>query len=101
MQTTTISREPGSKVKVRVEAQTTRDLKLHITNLLSGRQFLETMLDRIINGAWQPGFAITKPIINDLVSSAFTEILGKAFQNFPFEKVIKPKASVTSRVPKS
>lgn len=84
---------PGEKLKVRVEVQTIRDLKLHISNLLYGREVLEGILDRIINGAWQPGFTVTKPLINELVSTAFTEIFGKAFQNFPFEQVIKTKSS--------
>lgn len=47
----------------------------------------ENMLDWVINTAWQPGFVILRPLINDLVATAFTEILNKNFQNFPFEKV--------------
>jgi hypothetical protein len=80
------------KIKVRVEVETIRDLKLHISNLLYGREVLENILDRIINGAWQPGFTFTKPLINELVSTAFTDIFGKAFQNFPFERIIRTKA---------
>ncbi|XP_076238610.1 juvenile hormone binding protein 16 [Calliopsis andreniformis] len=91
IQTTTITKPPGRKIKVSVDVQTIRDLKLHITNLLSGRQILENILDRIINGAWQPGFVMTRRLINDLVSTAFTEIFGNSFRNFPFEKIIKPK----------
>ncbi|XP_011498698.1 PREDICTED: uncharacterized protein LOC105362870 [Ceratosolen solmsi marchali] len=95
MQTTTITREPGMKIKVRVEVETIRDLKLHISNLLHGREVLEGILDRIINGAWQPGFTFTKPLINELVSTAFTEIFDKAFRNFPFEKIIRTKQNNT------
>ncbi|XP_076172453.1 juvenile hormone binding protein 16 [Ptiloglossa arizonensis] len=91
IQTTTVTKRPGQKVQVSVDVQTIRDLKLHITNLLFGRQVLENILDRIINGAWQPGFVMTRRLINDLVSTAFTEIFGTAFRNFPFEKIIKPK----------
>ncbi|KAK2576596.1 hypothetical protein KPH14_005266 [Odynerus spinipes] len=91
IQTTTITKAPGQKMKVSVHVQTIRDLKLHITNLLFGQQVFEGVLDRIINGAWQPGFAITRGLINELVSTAFTEIFGKAFKNFPFEKIIKSK----------
>ncbi|XP_017892811.1 uncharacterized protein LOC108632633, partial [Ceratina calcarata] len=91
MQTTTITKRPGEKVEVNVDVQTIKDLKLHITNLLSGKQVLESILDRIINGAWQPGFVVTRRFISELVSTAFTEIFGKAFNDFPFEKIIKPK----------
>ncbi|XP_029044780.2 uncharacterized protein LOC114876950 [Osmia bicornis bicornis] len=91
VQTTTVTRRPGQKIKVSVDVQTIRDLKLHITNLLFGRQILEDILDRIINEAWQPGFVVTRRLINDLVSTGFTEIFGNAFRNFPFEKIIKPK----------
>ncbi|CAK9811433.1 hypothetical protein ANTQUA_LOCUS6810 [Anthophora quadrimaculata] len=90
-QTTTVTKRPGQRIQVSVDVQTIRDMKLHITNLLFGRQILEDILDRIINGAWQPGFVMTRRLINDLVSTAFTEIFENAFRNFPFEKIIKPK----------
>lgn len=92
VQTTTITRPPGKKIKVSVDVQSIENLKLHVTNLLQGRDFLENILDKIINGAWQPGFVVTRPIINELVSTAFTDIFGKAFQNFPFEKIVKSKS---------
>ncbi|KAG8036450.1 hypothetical protein G9C98_003772 [Cotesia typhae] len=93
IQTTTITKKPGEKLKVRVEVETIRDLKLHISNLLRGRQVLENFIDTVINGAWQPGFIVTRGVINDLVSTAFTEIFGEAFQKFPFEKIIKKKSA--------
>ncbi|XP_043251477.1 uncharacterized protein LOC122396839 [Colletes gigas] len=89
IQTTTVTKLPGEKIQVSVDVQTIRDLKLHITNLLFGRQILEDLLDRIINGAWQPGFVMTRRLINDLVSTAFTEIFEKAFHNFPFDKIVR------------
>ncbi|XP_014238707.1 uncharacterized protein LOC106660290 [Trichogramma pretiosum] len=95
-QTTTISHEPGEKIKVNVNVQSIGNLKLHISNLLHGREVLEGILDRIINGAWQPGFTVTRPLINELVSTAFTDIFGKAFQNFPFERVIRKSKSNNS-----
>lgn len=91
IQTTTITKPLGQKIKVNVNVQTIRDLKLHITNLLYGRGLLESILDRIINGAWQPGFVVTRGIINELVSTAFTDIFDKAFKNFPFQQIFKPK----------
>lgn len=91
IQTTTITKRPGQKMTVQVNVQTIRDLKLHITNLLYGRQLLENILDRIINGAWQPGFVVTRGLINELVSTAFTEIFGNAFRDFPFHEIIKPR----------
>ena len=92
MQTTTITREPGKKMKVNVDVQSIENLKLHISNLLQGREVLEGILDRIINGAWQAGFPVTRPLINELVSTAFTDIFGRAFQDFPFERVIRSKS---------
>ncbi|KAL2729619.1 circadian clock-controlled protein [Vespula squamosa] len=91
IQTTTITKPPGQKIKVNVNVQTIRDLKLHITNLLFGRRLLESILDRIINSTWQPGFVVTRGIINELVSTAFSDIFDQAFENFPFQKIIKPK----------
>lgn len=89
MQTTAITRKPNTKLTVNVDVQNIRDMRLHISNLLYGRDVLERVLDKIINGAWEPGFAVTRPLINELVSIAFTDIFGKTFQNFSFEKIVK------------
>ena len=91
VQTTVITRRPGEKIRVSVDVQKIGDLKLHISNLLYGHKMLENILDKIINGTWQPGFVVTRRLINDLVSAAFTEGFHKSFHNFPFEKIIKPK----------
>lgn len=89
VQTTTITRRPGSKLTATVDVQTISNLDLHITNLVQGRRLIEGVLDRLINTMWQPGFVVLRGLINDLVSTAFTEIFGRAFQNFPFEKLFK------------
>lgn len=47
------------------------------------------MLDRVINAAWKPGFAVIRPLINDLVSTAFTDIWSKSFGNFPLDQFIQ------------
>ncbi|XP_015172794.1 PREDICTED: uncharacterized protein LOC107064519 [Polistes dominula] len=91
IQTTTITRPLGQKINVNIDVQTIKDLKLHITNLFHGREIIESIFDKIINGAWQPGFVLTRGIINELVSIAFTEIFDKSFRNFPFENIIKNK----------
>ncbi|KAI4499770.1 hypothetical protein M0802_005026 [Mischocyttarus mexicanus] len=91
IQTTTITKPLGQKINVNINVQIIKDMELHITNLLHGREGLENILDKIINGAWQPGFILARGIINELVSTAFTEIFDKSFRNFPFDKIIKPK----------
>ncbi|XP_060517857.1 uncharacterized protein LOC132696822 [Cylas formicarius] len=97
VQTLTVMRKPardlrGNPVKrpplkVKCNIQTCKKLELHIGNLAGGRTIVENMLDWIINNAWQPGFVIMAPLINDLVGTAFTEIFNKDFQYFPFESV--------------
>lgn len=47
------------------------------------------MLDRIINATWKPGFAVIRPLINDLVSTAFTQIWSTSFKDFPLDNFIK------------
>ncbi|CAG9107190.1 unnamed protein product [Plutella xylostella] len=47
------------------------------------------MLDRVINATWKPGFAVIRPLINDLVSTAFTDIWSRAFKDFPLSNFIK------------
>ncbi|CAH1102359.1 unnamed protein product [Psylliodes chrysocephalus] len=97
VQTLTISRKPAgpsaplqySPIKVKCSLETCKNLEMHISNLAGGRTVIENMLDRVINTAWQPGFVILKPVINQLVGTAFTEIFNKNFQTFPFATVFK------------
>ncbi|XP_072935646.1 circadian clock-controlled protein daywake [Epargyreus clarus] len=87
-QTTRIKRN-GNQVDVHVEVDRIGDMDIHVGNLLRGRSILERMLDRVINASWKPGFAVIRPLINDLVSTAFTDILSKSFSNFPLDEFIK------------
>lgn len=50
--------------------------------------FTESLLDRLINVAWPPGFFLLRPVINDLVSTAFTEIFNRNFQDFDFNQLL-------------
>ncbi|XP_022912744.1 uncharacterized protein [Onthophagus taurus] len=93
IQTTQISKPRGrgrdKSLRVKVTVHTCRDMKLHISHLLGGRRILEILMDRIINAAWPPGFMILRPLVNDLVSTAFTDIFNGVFQEFPFNDLIK------------
>lgn len=91
IQMTTVTRLPGQKVRAQMDVQVINNLELHISNLLFGKQFLESIVDKIINNTWQASFMLTKGLINELVSTAFTEIFDDAFRNFPFEQIFKPK----------
>lgn len=90
-QTTTVTRigGAGGRLKVRVEIDKIGDMKLHITDLLGGKIILESIADFLINNAWQPAFPFIKPLINDLVSTAFTDIFNESFRYFPIDKIIK------------
>jgi hypothetical protein len=90
-QTTTVKRVGGvgGRLKVRVEIDKIGDLKLHISDLLGGHTVMESIADFLINNVWQPGFPFIKPLINDLVSTAFTDIFNESFRYFPLEKFIK------------
>lgn len=88
---TTVTKLPGQKLRAQMDVQSIKDLKLHISNLLFGKRFLENILDKIINHTWQPGFVLTRGLINELVSTAFTEIFDNSFRNFPFEQIFKSK----------
>ncbi|XP_050354309.1 uncharacterized protein LOC126776077 [Nymphalis io] len=87
-QTTRIKRN-GSGVDVNVEVDHIGDMDIHVGNLLSGRSVMERVLDGLINATWKPGFAVIRPLINDLVSTAFTDIWSKSFKDFPLEEFIK------------
>lgn len=91
IQTTTITKLPGQKLRAQIDVQIIKDLELHITNLLFGKQFFENIIDKIINSTWQQSFMLMRGLINELVSTAFTEIFNNDFRNFPFEQVFKPK----------
>ncbi|KDR14116.1 hypothetical protein L798_11856, partial [Zootermopsis nevadensis] len=77
----------GGPVKVKIEQDGIGDMKLHITNLLQGRTVMENMLDGVINVSWRPFLPAVKPLIDDLVSTAFTEMFNDNFQNFPFHEL--------------
>ncbi|XP_045453950.1 uncharacterized protein LOC123663304 [Melitaea cinxia] len=87
-QTTRIKRS-GSGVDVNVEVDHIGDMEIHVGNLLRGRSVMEQILDRIINATWKPGFAVIRPLINDLVSTAFTDIWSKSFKDFPVQEFIQ------------
>ncbi|XP_028046318.2 circadian clock-controlled protein daywake [Monomorium pharaonis] len=94
IQTTVITKVPGQKLRANMDVQVISDLKLHITNLLFGKQFLENILDKIINNTWQSSFVLTKGLINELVSTAFTDIFDYDFRNFPFEQIFKSRPTI-------
>ncbi|XP_058823757.1 uncharacterized protein LOC131684687 [Topomyia yanbarensis] len=90
-QTTTVTRVggPGGLLKVRVEIDKIGDMKLHISDLFHGAKFIESIADFFINTLWQPSFPFIKPLINDLVSTAFTDIFNESFRYFPLHEVIR------------
>lgn len=90
-QTTTVKRlgGPGGRLKVRVEIDKVGDMKLHISDLLGGKVVMEKIADFLINNAWQPSFPFIKPLISDLVSTAFTDIFNESFRYFPLDKFFK------------
>ncbi|KAM3958278.1 uncharacterized protein ACR2FA_007725 [Aphomia sociella] len=87
-QTTRLKRN-YTGVDVHVEVDHIGGMEIHVGNILQGNGILEPILDRIINAAWKPGFAVIRPLINDLVSTAFTDIFSKSFKNFPINEFIK------------
>ncbi|KAJ2943920.1 hypothetical protein O0L34_g8240 [Tuta absoluta] len=86
-QTTRIKRN-GTGLDVHVEVDRIGDMDIHVGNLLRGRGILERVLDRLINASWKPGFAVIRPLINDLVSTAFTDIWSTSFRDFPVDNFI-------------
>lgn len=84
--------EPGSLIKVHVEVDRIGGMELHIENLLKG-QPLNQLADGVINSMWQLGLPFIKPMINELVSSAFTDIFNESFRHFPLEKFLPHTSS--------
>lgn len=76
-------------MKVDVNVQFCRHLEMHVSNLLGGRPLLENIADRMINSAWPPGFMLLRPIIGDLVGTAFTKIFNDNLMNFPFDRLVQ------------
>ncbi|VVC34454.1 Haemolymph juvenile hormone binding [Cinara cedri] len=89
IQIMTVSKPTNSnQIKVSVQIQEIGNMSLHISNLSRGRVLVENVLDRIINASWRIGFPIVKPLINDLVSVAFTKIWNDIFNNFDFNLIL-------------
>ncbi|KAK4879358.1 hypothetical protein RN001_007504 [Aquatica leii] len=98
VQTTTITRIPrktengtlvyDTPIKVSIKYDTTRDMKLYISNLVRGRELLSNMVNNIINSSWRIGILFVRPFIDELVSTAFTDIFTRNLQYFPFNEII-------------
>ncbi|EDV91155.1 circadian clock-controlled protein daywake [Drosophila grimshawi] len=88
-QTTSVRRvgDPGSLLKVHVEVDRIGGMEMHIGNLLQG-QSLNQVADGVINSMWQLGLPFVRPMINELVSTAFTDIFNESFRHFPLEKFL-------------
>lgn len=90
-QTTSVRRVngPGSLLKVHVEVDHIGGMTLHISNFFGPNKILlNNLMDFLINSTWKLGLPFIKPLINDLVSTAFTDIFNESFRYFPFEKFI-------------
>lgn len=48
----------------------------------------EKIADFFINNMWQLGFPFIKPLINDLVSTAFTDIFNESFRHLDLDNFI-------------
>lgn len=114
-QTTSVTRVggKGGVLKVRIEIDHIGDLRLFIQDLFNGKQiigktfgyiigiifntlnfllffvFLEKIAGFLINNVWQPGFPFLKPLINELISTAFTDIFNESFRYFPIDNFIR------------
>jgi hypothetical protein len=64
-------------------------MSLHISDLFQGRVVIESIADLLINATWKPFLPFMKPLIEDLVSTAFTDIFNESFRHFPVDKFIK------------
>ncbi|XP_026823370.1 uncharacterized protein LOC113561255 [Rhopalosiphum maidis] len=89
IQTMTISKPKNTnQIKVSVQLEEIGNMSLHISNLLRGRVIVENVLDRLINASWRVGLPVVKPLINDLVASAFTKIWNDIFNDFDFSYLL-------------
>ncbi|XP_022163353.1 uncharacterized protein LOC111028882 [Myzus persicae] len=89
IQTMTISKPKNTnQIKVSVQLEEIGNMSLHISNLLRGRVIVENVLDRVINASWRVGLPVVKPLINDLVASAFTKIWNDVFNDFDFSYLL-------------
>ena len=91
-QTTSVRRlgEPGSILKVRIEIDRIGGLKMHVADILAqGRQNLNNFADGVINSMWPVGLPLIKPLINDMISVAFTDIFNESFRNFPIHNFLR------------
>ncbi|CAD7092072.1 unnamed protein product [Hermetia illucens] len=91
-QTTTVRRlgGPGSILKVHVEVDKIGGMTLHISDFFGSRAVhLNNIADTVINSMWKAGLPFLKPLINELVSTAFTDIFNESFRYFPISNFVK------------
>lgn len=89
-QTTSVTRVggPNSLIKVRIEIDRLGDMRLKIADAFNGKKVIESTADFLVNNLWQPGFPFVKPLINDLISSAFTDIFNESFRYLDLEEFV-------------
>ncbi|XP_019892894.2 uncharacterized protein LOC101889419 [Musca domestica] len=90
-QTTSVRRlgAPGTLLKIHVEVDRIGGMRMHVGDVLApGRARLDNVSDGVINSAWPLGLPFIKPIINELVSTAFTDIFNESFRYFPLHQFI-------------
>lgn len=78
----------GGLLKVNIAMDKLGGLKMHVSNMLGGpgRPDMDALSDGVINSMWPIGLPFIRPIINELVSSAFTDIFNESFRYFPVER---------------
>ncbi|XP_073819841.1 juvenile hormone binding protein 16 [Musca autumnalis] len=87
-QTTSVRRlgGSGSLLKIHVEVDRIGGMRMHVGDVLApGRARL---VDNVLNSAWPLGLPFIKPMINELVSTAFTDIFNESFRYFPLHQYI-------------
>lgn len=89
-QTTSVTRVggPNSLIKVRIEIDKLSDMRLKVSDMFNGKKVIENTADFLINNLWQPGFPFVKPLINDLISSAFTDIFNDSFRHLDIDEFV-------------
>ncbi|KAK5646163.1 hypothetical protein RI129_004627 [Pyrocoelia pectoralis] len=98
-QTTTITRKPrqdingtliyDTPINVDIKYENAKGMNMNFGDLSGQSGAVANMIGQLVNSSWPIGMIFLRSIIDEIVSTAFTDLFTKAFQNFPFHEIIQ------------
>ncbi|KAI5718315.1 hypothetical protein M8J77_019400 [Diaphorina citri] len=78
------------KLKVKHSIHEIGNAKIYISNLADGRVERENFDNLVINSFWKFGFPLVRPLVEELLDSAYSKKYTEIFANFNWDSLLPP-----------